>query len=64
VQPRAQRPPAQANLDPVCAGVAVVLDRPAQQASANAKSAAVFYALPVLKNGPVCLEWDISDPPE
>jgi hypothetical protein len=41
-----------------------VLDRPAQQASANAKFAAVFYALPFLMNGPVCLERDISDPPE
>jgi hypothetical protein len=60
----AQQPPGQANLDPVGAGLAVVPDRPAQQALANAEFAAVLDARPVLESGHVCLERDVGDPPE
>jgi cyanate permease len=52
------------NLDPACAGVAIVLDRPAQQALANAKFAVLLCALPLLKGGHACLERDVDDPPE
>jgi len=36
------------NLDPACAGVAIVLDQPVQQALANAKFAVLLCALQVL----------------
>src|SRR6516162_3214274 len=61
---RAQRSPGKANLDPACAGGAIVLDRPAQQAVANAKFAVLLCALPVLKGGHACFERDVNDPPE
>jgi hypothetical protein len=68
VEPHAQRPAqrsaGEANLDPACAGVAIVLDRPAQQALANAKFAILLCALPVLKGGHACLERGVDDPPE
>jgi hypothetical protein len=63
-QQRAQRSPCEVNLDPACAGVAIVLDRPAQQALANAKFAVLLCALPVLKGSHACLERDVDDPPE
>jgi hypothetical protein len=68
VEPHAQRPAqrsaGEANLDPACAGVAIALDRPAQQALAKMKFAILLCALPVLKCGHACFERDVDDPPE
>jgi hypothetical protein len=41
-----------------------VLDRPAQQALADAKFEVLFCSLPILKGGHTCLERDVDDPPE
>jgi hypothetical protein len=63
-QVRAQRSPGQADLDAAGAGVAVILDRPAQQAVADPEFAAVPRAPPAVKSGHACLERDVGDPPE
>src|SRR5215469_5745844 len=63
-QQRAQRSPGEANPDPACARVAIVLDRPAQQALADAKFGVLSCSRPILKGGHACPERDVDDPPE
>jgi hypothetical protein len=62
-QQRAQRTAGQADLDPTCPGIAIVLGRPAQQAFAEPEFA-VPCALPAVKGGHTRLERDVHDPPE
>jgi hypothetical protein len=54
----------QADLDPARARVAIVLDRPAQQASAEPEFAALPSAQPAVKCGHARLERDVHDPLE
>lgn len=63
-QRRAQWPPGQADFDPVYARVAIVLDRPADQALTIAQFAVLSRALPAFKGGHARLERDVNDPPE
>jgi len=41
-----------------------MLDRPAQQALADAKFGVLSCSRPILKGGHTCLERDVDDPPE
>ena len=60
----AQRSPGQPGLDAAGTRVAVVLERPAQDAFAEVQAAVVFGALPLLKRGHAGFERDVNDPPE
>ena len=61
---RAQRSPGQADLDPVCTGLAIVLHRSEHLACAESQFAAVPRALPTVKCGHTRLDRDVRDPPK
>jgi hypothetical protein len=63
-QPRAQRPPGQANLDPPGTEVLVALDRPAQDTAAQAQFAVLPGELPGFQRCHPCPERHMHDPPE